>query len=169
MYWTMLVTLTVSILATAAPLLAAERSAPVTVGFELKANLIVVDTKIDGVSKRFVLDTGASATVIARELAKELALKSIEKHSARGAGGDVEVSLVAVKSLDVGGAVVHDVTCAASDISGIEERLGGHIDGVLGFNFLSRFKLTIDYKAKKLILDRYPEKASAPDRVDGDQ
>src|SRR5215470_10175638 len=151
------------------PALAAPQPASVTVPFDLAANLSVLDVRINGEAKRFVLDTGASQTLIADAAARTLRLESVEQRSARGAGGDIEVSLAAVKSVDVGGAAVRNLTCVISDISGIGERLGGRLDGVLGFDFLSRFRLTIDYAARRLTLDRYAETASAAGRVEGDR
>ena len=139
--------------------------------FELKANLIVLDAIINGINKRFLLDTGACGTLVTRETAAELGLEEFEKGLGRGAGGDVAVSFVRVDSLGVNGAELKDLTCGTMDLAGINARLGGGIDGILGYDFLSHFKVTIDYRARKLTLDPYPTPAASGKgfRIEGDR
>jgi len=140
---------------------------PVTVPFELKSNLIVLNTRVNGRERRLVLDTGASQTMLDTKAAAELHVDPSERRVARGAGGDIEVALAPLKSVDVGDARVENLTCIVSDVSGIAEKLGGGIDGVLGFDFLSRFTVTIDYAARKLTLQPYAAAPAAAPRIDG--
>src|SRR5262249_22653229 len=87
-----------------------------TVDFDLQANLIVVGARVAGAARRFVLDTGASGTVVGRDTARELGLDEVQKRVGHGAGGDVEMALVKVDSLHVGRMAVTDLTCMAIDI-----------------------------------------------------
>lgn len=123
-----------------------------TAAFDLHANLIVVDTIIEGVQKRFVLDTGAAATVVDSEAALELGLEEQHRLVGRGAGGDVEMGMVEVRSIRVGDSEVRDLTCLVMDLGGLRERIVDPIDGILGYDFLSRFVLTIDYGQRALTL-----------------
>lgn len=123
-----------------------------TSAFDLHANLIVVDVILEGVTRPFVVDTGASATVVGDELAAELGLPERERVIGRGAGGDVPMRLVGVRSLAVGGMEAHDLNCLVMDLAGLRERIGHRIDGILGYDFLSRFRVIIDYAARVITL-----------------
>ena len=127
-----------------------------TVDFGLRANLITVEVTINGQEKLLILDTGASQTMLGRRTAQELGLQEAQRGVGRGAGGEVEIAMVAVDQLAVGDLAIHDVTAVVMDLEEIQAQMGGDISGVLGFDFLSRFKVTIDYRARKLTLERYP-------------
>lgn len=146
-------------------------SQQVTTGFDLRANLIVLDTLVNGSSRRFVLDTGAGGSIIASETAAELGLDEAEKSVGRGAGGDVTLSAVRVDSLAVNGAELENLTCMTMDLADINARIGGGIDGILGYDFLSQFKVTIDYEARKLTLDPYLSRRPSEKgfRIEGDR
>lgn len=129
--------------------------------FKLRANVIVVDVSVNGREGQFALDTGASSTVISEGFARELGLQSAEKSKALGAGGEIVSSLVAVDSIQVDEAVVKDLTCATMDIDNIGKMIGVPLDGVLGYNFLSKFKVTIDYESGLLTLEPYEPSPAA--------
>lgn len=139
----------------------------VTVPFELKSNLIVLDARINGSPRRLVLDTGASQTMLDSTAARDLHIDAADRRTARGAGGDIEVSMAPLKSVTVGDARVENLTSIVSDVSPIAEKLGGNIDGVLGYDFLSRFRLSIDYAARMLTLDPYATAPAAAPRIEG--
>lgn len=127
----------------------------VTIPFQLRVNLIVLKITINGISKSFILDTGASSTVIDSKTADELGLAKIGKGEAVVAGTQIPVSIVQVDSIGIDSVVLHDFLCGAANIRNIKALLGEDISGVLGFDFLSKFKITIDYLAKRLIFDLY--------------
>ncbi len=127
------------------------------VEFRLVSNLIVVDAELNGVKKPFIVDTGASHTVLDTRTVAELELDTLdkaEKACGVGAQGPVEASMGTLESISVGTASLNDVSFGAVDLSAI---CGGEIKesigGILGFNFLSRFKIGIDYGAKVLSLE----------------
>ena len=132
---------------------------PMVLDFELRANLITVEVDINGVPRKFILDTGASNTTIARQAAHELALKDVEKGTARGAGGEIEISLVRVDSFTVKDYPLHDFTCGVADLCAVSSILGNDISGVLGYDFLSKFEITINYQQKHLILKPVEQEA----------
>ncbi len=134
-----------------------------TVDFGLRANLITVGVTVNGREKLLILDTGASQTMLSRQTAQELGLQEAQRAVGRGAGGEVEIAMVAVDRLAVGDLAIHDVTVVVMDLEEIQAQMGGDISGVLGFDFLSRFKVTIDYRARKLTLERYPAATSVQD------
>ena len=141
-----------------------------TVDFELKANLIILDAHINGHPARLVLDTGAGATLLGTALAERVGLEEVQKLSAQGAGGEFSMSMVRVDSLAVGDVEVRDLTCMVGDIGGINDRLGGGIAGVVGYDFLSRSTIAIDYRARQVTFEPYASDADG-DRftLDGDR
>lgn len=129
------------------------RAAAETIPFELKSNLIMVDALLDGSPRRLVLDTGASQTVLTPRGAEGLTGIGADGKTGRGAGGDLRVSFARVGSLAVGGQIVRDLQVGVTELGQLESCVGD-LDGVLGFDFLSRFVLTIDYRRRQLELRR---------------
>lgn len=97
----------------------------------------------------FLVDTGASYTTISSSLAHELGIEGLDKRPRvrfRAASGDIDAPLVKVGSLRIHDAYVEDLTVAVCDTCG-----DGLIDGLLGLNFLQRFKVEIDGGSGKLL------------------
>lgn len=100
----------------------------------------------------FLVDTGATYTTITSALARELGIVDLDKHARvrfRAASGDIIAPLVQVRSLRIRDAWVENITVAVCDTCG-----DGLIDGLLGLNFLQRFKVEIDGVSGRLILRR---------------
>lgn len=134
-----------------------------TIEFRLRSNLILVDAVLDGETMPFIVDTGASNTVIDKKVAARGVMEGIRDavgSEACGAGGNVEAAMTRVSSLAVGGAIVSDLGVARIDLSGINEKVGAEIAGILGYDFLSRFRVTIDYREETLTLTPYPQLAA---------
>ncbi len=140
-----------------------------TIDMELRLNLIVVTASVNGVQQKFVLDTGASHTVISNKLAQELGLEEVEKSRARGAGGEIDVSIVRVDSFAINELVVRDLSCTVVDREEMSSMLGEDISGVLGYNVLSQFTITIDYEARRLTFVQYEREELETAVVSGDQ
>ena len=105
---------------------------PVTfsnIGIDLSANLL--------------LDTGASHTVLHRQVAEQLRIITIAKGYAKTAGGQNILSeLGSVDALKVGPIVMKD----AQVIVFTHQGPPAGYDGLLGMNFLSRVQYNIDYE-----------------------
>ncbi|KAF0245283.1 MAG: trypsin-like serine protease with C-terminal PDZ [Planctomycetota bacterium] len=139
-------------IALAASLLApAEQPKPSIVRFELEANLMWVDVLLDGKGPfRMVVDTGASTTVVLPGPAKE---KGLVKKAGSGELFVEGTHFVPVAKVQVGALTVENLKVAIMSVPQIEVPAGLlelKADGVLGFNFLSRFVTTIDYKIQTI-------------------
>lgn len=124
----------------------------VTVPFELlKTKHMTVEIKVNGKGPyRVIFDTGAPVTVLNNKIAKEAGLlKDVKKpvFSLFGAAGQVKA-----ESLSVGGLETKDVPVVVMDhptVAAISKVLGP-IDGIVGFPFFARYRMTLDYEAKTM-------------------
>ena len=94
----------------------------------------------------FALDTGASTSVISPALAEALGMDRGDGAAMTGAGGMLQATIGRVSSLAVGGATATDLAVVVSDfVAHVGQAVGADVDGVVGYNFLRRFRVTIDY------------------------
>lgn len=109
--------------------------------------LILVQTMVNEHGPfQFALDTGASRTMLSSELADRLAIEIVEDSPGLGVGGQVKVLGGKVRSVAVGTAVARDHAVGVGDfLSMLSAALGTKLDGIIGYNFLNQFRVTIDY------------------------
>ena len=112
------------------------------VPFDRNREIMVLNAEVNGqFPARLILDTGASSVVVSRELAERIGVSQELKTSpvyVQTAGGIVDAYPTRLERLAVGGAVVEDLPVLVC------ETFGKDYDGLLGVNFLQRFKVTID-------------------------
>lgn len=132
-----------------------------TVSFELKSNIIFVKGSLNGAEDlAFILDTGASVTVLKPATARRL---DILKPGERGGSLLGMPSFKKVESIGLGQAQVKNLPVAVMAVPQADLPLalqGINYDGILGYNYLSQFVMTIDYKKKTVQLvpnDYVPE------------
>ncbi|MBS1811062.1 MAG: aspartyl protease family protein [Acidobacteria bacterium] len=135
----------------------------VTIPFELHGNRPFITVKINNKQTlRFVIDTGASLSVISDKAAEKLSIKPIARGGhARAVGGSGEFGIVygLLDSVSFGEAKVDLVPAYIRTVhSPANAPDAERADGYIGLSVLSNFAVTIDYKEKKLILDRTPLK-----------
>lgn len=71
-----------------------------------------------------------------------------------GGGGNVTASRVQLSSLAVGAARQEDLTAAASDfLTPLNAALGSKLQGIVGYNFLRSYRVTLDYPRGALRLE----------------
>lgn len=123
---------------------------PFSVSFETSNNLIIMQTSVNGSKPlSFILDTGASATVISKDAADALNLKLEGEADAAVQGGSVEASFVKNASLHLSKDVeLPKVTLAVINLSGLEAGTGRRIDGILGYELFDRYVVEIDYTSR---------------------
>ena len=98
----------------------------------------------------FLLDTGASSTVITPALARRLgaeAASGTPKARARIASGqEVDVPLVRITSITIGSATVANLDVAVYELPAMDPSAKPPVtvDGFLGVDVIARFKMTLD-------------------------
>jgi len=133
---------------------------PVTsVTVQVVDNAVLVPVVVNGSRPAwFIFDTGASITVLTPSLARQLGLdvpRDAQRTTAQVAGGQqVQVPLLRVASIAVGGARVDNHEVAIYDIrrSINTGATPTSADGLLGFDFLGRFTTTLNPRTRTLTL-----------------
>ena len=113
--------------------------------------MIIVPVSINGSAPYdFLLDTGASKTIVDQKLADELALPRVTEKNVSGMLGSAKMSVVHIDSLSVAGATVAGGEIFSSDHV---PTVTGKVRGVLGEDFLRNFDLLIDYRHQNIHLE----------------
>jgi hypothetical protein len=89
----------------------------------------------------FVLDTGASYTIVDAALAKRLHLKLGERITSVGAGGEFTTRELSPIRMTAGSAAYMTRGARAANIN---DPARPHIDGIVGYDFFSQFAVTVD-------------------------
>lgn len=106
-------------------------------------SMIIVPVSINGSGPYdFLLDTGASKTMLDRKLADELGLTRVGEKTIIGELASTAMAVVHVNSLSVAGATVPGGDVFSTDHSASVSK----VRGVLGEDFMKNFDVLIDYR-----------------------
>jgi len=104
----------------------------------------------------FIVDTGASTTVLAEDLVTKGGFRAIEQngtvHVIGAAGVTYGVASYIVPSVRFGSNIQNDVSAVALDLDIINKSSGYLQSGILGGNFLSKYKVTFDFQRSRVKL-----------------
>lgn len=125
----------------------------VSVPIQKQGEVVVVQATVNQkVAVNFVVDTGASYTLISRDTAKQLGIDMEQKLPTipfQTANGTIQAPLINLESIEVGGMEMKDLTAAVHDV--FPE---SNVAGLLGLNFLSHFRMDIDKDNGVLVLEK---------------
>jgi clan AA aspartic protease (TIGR02281 family) len=127
--------------------------------------LIIVQAVVNGKGPfNFVVDTGASMTVISPAVAKRAGVTFAQTRAiATGADGHMKASIARLKSLVIGAAGVKDLQVAVISLAVLNRSTRLKLGGIVGYNVLRRYRVTIDYGEKRILLRPIsPRKAGLP-------
>ncbi|MCI0463101.1 MAG: PDZ domain-containing protein [Gemmataceae bacterium] len=118
----------------------------------LKTQHMAVQVKINGKGPyRLIFDTGAPVTLLNNKTARETGL--IDKN-AKGIGMLLlpGVELPKAKTLQIGDVTAKDVPVVVMDHPTVKlvSKYLGPIEGIVGFSFFARYRMTIDYQTKEM-------------------
>jgi predicted aspartyl protease len=118
--------------------------------------LVLVPATINGKGPfPFALDTGASVSVLATDLAAQLGIRTQKAPVITGGGGSIAAGAGVVRSLAIEAAEVLDLPVAvAAFLDALAQVVGTELLGIVGYNYLRAFRLTIDYPGGTLRLSR---------------
>ncbi|MGE5605590.1 MAG: aspartyl protease family protein, partial [Bacteroidota bacterium] len=121
--------------------------------FEYINGYLFVKVKINDLEHeyRFLLDTGASITVVNPRIAAALCFKKTAEMEVRDGFISKKADVVRIEELNLGEITVENCGAVIFDMGKIEADLALKIDGIIGSNFLSLFVVRIDYSKKELV------------------
>jgi hypothetical protein len=134
-----------------------------SVPIRLAENHVYLDVMLNGKGPyHFIFDTGG-ANIVDPAVAKEIGATSSGSMQINGVGSQTEGSSFAVvKTLQVGDAKVTDQVFAVLPVrKGFGVTAGQSVDGLIGYEVLSRFITTFDYAGKQVIF-QMPGTFTAP-------
>jgi predicted aspartyl protease len=122
-----------------------------TVHFDLYRDYLIVVRGSAGPLKglNFLLDTGASPTVIDRQVAEKLHLDQLPA-SIAVVGGSVEAAQAVAPTLELGPARRDNFQVLVEDLSFFQKALPVRIDAVVGLDLLGQSAFEIDYAARQI-------------------
>ena len=126
--------------------------ASVSVPFELSSNHIYITGQVgDSRPLNILIDTGASFSVMNSRTARELGLEEVGQLEARGGGdGSQDTGIIEGVTLTLDTLSLADLTLWSIDLTPLEGLEGRTLDLILGYEFISRAVLEIDYEGNLL-------------------
>jgi len=119
--------------------------------FYLKDNLIYMPVWLNGQENLWIVDSGASHSLIDEDYAKQSGLVIHPGIKGFGFGGTFDLSYVKLPSYGPQNVQIENQTVYA--FKGLTQRFGSpKIIGILGYDFLSRFVVKIDYAEQSIAL-----------------
>ncbi|MEO8578189.1 MAG: retropepsin-like aspartic protease, partial [Gemmatimonadales bacterium] len=132
----------------------------------------MIAVKINGKEYLLWLDTGSSMSIIASDVAQDAGVVPLVKDTLEvaTATGRVPARPAAITRLQLGGIDIRNSTAmiVASELmqvrpgQGTDPNLVAKIDGVIGFDIISRLDVRIDYQNHQVILQRPRRDAKLP-------
>jgi len=129
------------------------------------SGFISSEVKVEGIEKslNFIVDTGASVSVVSDNLAEGEEIGRFAQATRMkifGAAGIAEnVGMLLLPRIQIGAHSREKVAAAVLDLDTINETTGFVQTGVLGGNFLRQYRLTFDFQRSLLLLE--PVRANA--------
>jgi hypothetical protein len=124
------------------------------------SNLLLVPLDVNGKRGNFIVDTGAVTTVISHSMAAQLGVNE------NTPGAKIDMGITGVGGFEGVVLKVPNVTfktprnsevfpqVVSIDLKQISRMIGTEVSGVVGFDFLSEYKLTLDYYASEIMLGK---------------
>jgi predicted aspartyl protease len=122
----------------------------------------MVNARLAGSRELFLLDTGATDTVIGRGAAERLGLDDRSRPILSGLNGRYQLTrVVRVESLALGGFSFADFDAMIIDLGPIRAAIGADIAGVIGCNVLALQPFELDFASDRLRLGPFPSTVRA--------
>lgn len=145
---------------------------PETVEVEYSHGELIMKVALnDGEPLDFLVDTGASDTIVDRRAAAEHYLDKQGTISISAASAAVPMQVSQIRRLAMGNLVLNDVPALILDLSPQSRQLGRRVSGIIGHTVLSQFVVTIDYGKPAITFTdsaayRLPEEAAVAPFLD---
>jgi predicted aspartyl protease len=143
----MITNILVAIMLGQSAFVAPDEGQPLTFNF-VRESLVVIPVYLNGRGPyRFLLDTGATHSILSGSLAGELNVPAGKSGFLITAGGNVAVSVVTIETIQIGSLRINQAQIAVTRADLLHEL---HLDGIIGADYLKQFKISIDYTHRLL-------------------
>lgn len=127
------------------------KEGPVTIPFEYVNNEILVKVRINNQHDlRFILDTGATQSIVDEQAAKLFGTAKKSNLSMTTGSGSIKMNQMTLDTMALGDITLNSIPVAVANLQGFSEILQQRPAGLLGANILRRFLVTIDYDERKV-------------------
>ena len=105
-------------------------------------------------SLHFIFDTGATNATIDSATAEKSGINKTDRKtvSMGGSGGSQSYSMVGNQTLKPNGLEIKDVNLIMVNFSSLSKDLGSQVDGVIGYEILSKYTTKLDFERKQIVL-----------------
>jgi hypothetical protein len=118
----------------------------IKVPFELVSNHVYLKAKVnDSLYWSFLLDTGAQSSYLDLSKAFELKIKKVDREKVRRVSFSDDVSFFRLDSIKIENLTIFEQDVVGISLSPLNKFEGTAFDGILGYDFLQRFVVEIDY------------------------
>ncbi|MBN2226871.1 MAG: clan AA aspartic protease [candidate division Zixibacteria bacterium] len=121
-----------------------------------------IDATIGGLTRRFLLDTGAGMNILDEKFASDLKLEATGSIPAKGVSGYDTTAITDIDTLVVSSLALVHQKASVLDFGGLDLGVPGEFGGILGYDFLSRLPFRVDYNMPQIVF-YHPERFRAPD------
>jgi len=128
------------------------------VPFDLVDGKILVNARIDGARKTFMLDTGAPGLVLNKKAFKN------KTNAAKGVTGDLEISQEIVKNFEWAGIKANETEALVLNMSHLEVAAKQDLAGLIGYDILKSAEVLFDYKRRLILLTKSHKSSWHQDR-----
>lgn len=97
-----------------------------------------------------ILDTGANDDILNARVVSELHLHVRDPQRVDQPGGAVEMGKVDPSEVALGGHLLDSIAFVSVPLDGLQPFLGRPLDGILGYGFLARFVVELDYDRREV-------------------
>src|SRR5215467_3983481 len=126
---------------------------PIRIPIELFGNHVYMKVCAGERELEFILDTGAGQNFLDMRVARASGVSLGTHFVGRGAGaGTIDGAAVSNAAVAIENTGLSVPIAAAIDLSGLPPREGHRIDGILGYSFINRYVVMIDYVHDELRL-----------------
>lgn len=117
--------------------------------FAGRVPFITIATK-GGRLLHLILDTGANDDILNARVVSELHLRVLDPQRVEQPGGAVEMGKLDPMEIRLGAHVVDSMQFVSVPLDGLQPFIGRSFDGILGYGFLSRFVVELDYDRREV-------------------